>query len=285
MFLGRRLCRAEGRKILLYVERQQAIRDIAMPKNKSLRFRIYAQLEPSVRKQPGLSNLNCALVAVILIATLSAILETEPMLAKSHAWYFQFAEMFFGSIFCVEYASRIWTAAEVKPNESAWGQRLKFVLSLSGLVDLMVLIATFSPFFVVNIAALRLLRLVRILRLVKLGRMSLAMRRLQEAVHSRRYELGLTMGLALGLLIFGATALYWIEGELQPDKFGSIPRALWWAVITMTTIGYGDVYPITVAGKIVAAFVAVAGIGLIAMPTGILAAAFSDAMQKEHDEL
>ena len=97
------------------------------------------------------------------------------------------------------------------------------MLSLSGLADLMVLIATFSPFFVVNIAALRLLRLVRIFRLVKLGRMSLAMRRLQEAVHSRRYELGLTMGLALGLLIFGASALYWIEGELHPINLAAYP--------------------------------------------------------------
>ena len=81
-------------------------------------------------------------------------------------------------------------------------------------------------------------------------------------------------------MIFGATALYWLEGEGQPDKFGSIPRALWWAVITLTTIGYGDVFPITPLGKIVASVVAFSGIGLLAMPTGILAAALSDAVQK-----
>lgn len=90
------------------------------------------------------------------------------------------------------------------------------------------------------------------------------------------------MGLAIGLLILGASVLYIIESELQPDKFGSIPRALWWAVITMKTINYGDVYPITVLGKIVATFVSIARIGLIAMPSGILAAAFNDAMQKEN---
>lgn len=151
------------------------------------------------------------------------------------------------------------------------------------MIDLLVIFATFSTMVVGNVAALRLLRLLRILRLAKLGRMSLAMRRLQQAVVSRRYELGLTVGLAFGLLIFGASALYFIEGELQPDKFGSIPRALWWAVETMTTIGYGDVYPKTAFGKIIAAFIAIAGIGLVAMPTGILAAAFSDAMRKEHE--
>ena len=85
---------------------------------------------------------------------------------------------------------------------------------------------------------------------------------------------------AIGLLVFGATALYLVEGHIQPDKFGSIPRSLWWAIITLTTIGYGDVYPVTVVGKIIAGFVAICGIGLIAMPTGILAAAFSDAMER-----
>ena len=89
------------------------------------------------------------------------------------------------------------------------------------------------------------------------------------------------MGLAVTVLVFGATALHLIEGDLQPDKFGSIPRAMWWSVITLTTIGYGDVYPITVLGKIFAALVAVAGIGLIAMPTGILASAFSEAVRDD----
>jgi len=87
------------------------------------------------------------------------------------------------------------------------------------------------------------------------------------------------MGLAVTVLVFGATALHLIEGDLQPDKFGSIPRAMWWSVIALTTIGYGDVYPITVLGKIFAALVAVAGIGLIAMPTDILASAFSEAVR------
>jgi voltage-gated potassium channel len=81
-------------------------------------------------------------------------------------------------------------------------------------------------------------------------------------------------------MLFGATALYWAEGDIQPDRFGSIPRALWWAVATMTTIGYGDVYPITPLGKVLASVTAILSIGLIAMPTGILAAAFSDGMDR-----
>jgi voltage-gated potassium channel len=244
---------------------------------------LFQQIEPTAWPYRGLSQLNWLLVVAILLATVSAILETEPVLVRYHAADFRVAEQLFGVVFVTEYIARFWTSAERPSQLPVWRKRAGFVFSLPGMIDLLVIVATFSTLVVGNVAALRLLRLLRILRLAKLGRMSLAMRRLQQAVVSRRYELGLTMGLAFGLLILGASTLYFIEGELQPDKFGSIPRALWWAVITMTTIGYGDVYPITALGKIVAAFVAIAGIGLIAMPTGILAAAFSDAMQKEHE--
>ena len=127
---------------------------------------------------------------------------------------------------------------------------------------------------------LRLVRLLRIARLAKLGRMSLALRRVTSAIWLRRYELGLTLALAVAVLIVGATALYWLEGELQPDKFGSIPRSLWWAVVTLTTIGYGDAYPISAAGKAAAALVAFAGVGLIALPAGIMANAMQEAMRR-----
>lgn len=246
----------------------------------TLRERVYAQLEPSVRTSSGFSATNWILVAAILISTVSAIVETEPKIASGNEGVFRLIEVAFGFVFLLEYILRVWAVVEAKSSKSALYARTHFVFSLSGLIDLAVVVATFLPFVTGNILALRLIRLVRTIRLAKLGRMSVAMRRLYRAAHSRRYELGLTIGLAVALLIFGASALYFVEGRLQPEKFGSIPRALWWAVITLTTIGYGDVYPITPVGKVIAAFVAFSGIGLIAMPTGILAAAFSDAIQR-----
>ncbi|MEN9873557.1 MAG: hypothetical protein RL186_454, partial [Pseudomonadota bacterium] len=172
-------------------------------------------------------------------------------------------------------------SVEKDGDESPFQKRLKFVFSFDFLFDFLVILSSLLPYVTANLLALRLFRLVRVLRIAKLGRMSRAMKSLTDAVKSRRYELLLTLYLAVALLILGATALYWIEGEAQPEKFGSIPRSLWWAVITMTTIGYGDVYPVTSLGKFVASLVALAGIGLIAMPTGILAAALSDAIQKQ----
>lgn len=247
----------------------------------TLRARIYAELEPSARTSPGLSTINWMLVGAILVSTASAIVETEPEISTGNEGVFRFVEVAFGLIFLLEYIVRLWVIAEGNGTKSVWHARMRFIFSLSGLIDLTVVVATFLPFVTGNILALRLIRLVRTISLAKLGRMSIAMRRLYQAAHSRRYELGLTVGLAIALLIFGASALYFVEGRIQPDKFGSIPRALWWAIITLTTIGYGDVYPITPLGKAIAAFVAFCGIGLIAMPTGILAAAFSDAMHRD----
>lgn len=151
----------------------------------------------------------------------------------------------------------------------------------SCILDTAVIILTLAPFFVVNPAVVRLIRVVRIVSLAKLGRTSRALGHLFDALKSRKDELVVTGALAAVVVLLGATALYWAEGAVQPDKFRSIPRSIWWAVVTLTTIGYGDAFPITPLSKVLAAMVAVAGIALIAMPTGILAASFSDALARD----
>lgn len=250
---------------------------------RAFRRKLYVQLDPSRWPRHGLSPLNRLICAAILLATASAVLETEPMVVRGRAALFAGLELAFGLFFAAEYLLRLWVAAEADGGRPGWRKRLRFVVSPAGLLDLLVLATTFAPFLTANAQMLRLLRLLRILRLAKLGRMSTAMRHIAEAVASRRMELALTAGLGVGLMVAGATALYWLEGEVQPDKFGSIPRALWWAVITLTTTGYGDSYPVTPTGKIVASLVAICGIGVIALPTGILAAAFSDALQRARE--
>lgn len=246
---------------------------------------LFAQLDPPTWPETGLSPLNALICIAIVLGTATAIIETEPMIAAGHERLFHHLELGFGCFFLAEYLGRLWTIVEEDPTEPHWRRRIRFILSPSAIVDLIVIAVTFAPFILANGQVLRLIRLFRIVRLAKLGRMSSAMRHLIDAIASRRLELALTAAIAGFLLVLGATALYWLEGELQPDKFGSIPRSLWWAIITLTTIGYGDVFPITPAGKFIAGLVAICGIGLIAMPTGILAAAFSDAMQKNRDEI
>jgi voltage-gated potassium channel len=247
-----------------------------------LRAKLYQQLEPAAWPHSGLSLLNKVLIIIILVASIMAIIETEATVRTEFGWFFESCEPFFALFFMLEYFLRFWTAAERA--DGGWQGRWDFFRSPSGLLDLFIVVATLLPVIASNVVILRLLRLMRILAIAKLGRFSDALQVLREAVFLRRYELGLTVLLSLALLVFGAAALYWLEGELQPDKFGSIPRALWWAVITLTTIGYGDVYPVTAGGRIVASLVAITGIGLVAMPTGILAAAFSEALQAKKAE-
>jgi voltage-gated potassium channel len=250
----------------------------------SLRSRVHRQLEPRAWTGGGLSPVNKLIVLLILLATAAAIVETEPEVYTHYGRIFDGVELLFGLFFLVEYVARLWSIAEDRGEGSALARRVRFIFSPSALIDLAVVIVTLVPFIPINPAMLRLVRLLRIARLAKLGRMSSALRHLTGAIWLRRYELGLTLALAAGVLIIGASALYWLEGELQPDKFGSIPRALWWAVITLTTIGYGDVYPMTPGGKIAASLLAIAGVGLIALPAGIMAGAMHEAMRRDPAE-
>jgi voltage-gated potassium channel len=249
-----------------------------------MRARVYRQLEPRAWPRAGLSPVNTLLVALILLATASAIIETEPEAYRNYGRVFEAAELSFGILFLIEYLARLWSVAEDRADRSAFSRRLRFIISPAALIDLVVIVSSLVPMIGLNAAALRLVRLLRIARLAKLGRLSSALRHLSAAIWSRRYELGLTFAIACGVLLIGATALHWLEGDLQPDKFGSIPRAMWWATVTLTTIGYGDVYPITAAGKVAASFLAIAGVGLIALPAGIMGGAMHDAMQRRSGE-
>jgi len=250
----------------------------------SLRHRAWLQLSGDPVGDGRLSLANWLLVVVIIAAVVSSIVATEPEIESRFGAQLNALEYLFGACFAAEYLARIWTAPETPEPGTAGSKRLRFIFSPLGLIDLGVLIVTLLPMLMPGVAVLRLARLLRLLMLAKLGRFSSAFRDLARAIHERRYELYVTISLATFLLLFGAAALYLAEGDVQPDKFGSIPRALWWSIITLTTVGYGDVSPITPLGKFMASIVALAGIGLVAMPTGIMAAAFSDAMQRHRGD-
>jgi voltage-gated potassium channel len=247
------------------------------------RKRIYHSLFEGTEHHGRLSKTNLALVVVILAAIAVSIIGTEPTLSDTHHSLLIGAEMGFGVIFLVEYIVRLWSIAEKPGPGSALTKRLRYAFSPLAVLDLFVVVISLIPFFVGNGSILRVVRLARLVALVKFNRFSHAVEQISEVVWERRYELGVTVGLAWVLLLFGATALYWAEGDIQPDQFGSIPRALWWAIITLTTVGYGDAAPITPLGKVLASVVALGGVVLVAMPAGILAAAFSEVMQKKRD--
>lgn len=244
------------------------------------RSRLYRLLEPSAWPREGLSWLNRLLCFLILTAALVALLETESTVRVGReAWFVGF-EVVVGSLFVLEYMARLWVTVEHPDYRGpVWG-RLKYMVSFSAVVDLLAILPLLLGLFGMEALFMRLMRVLRILRLARLGRFSVAMRELGHAVKARQFELYISLGLALLVLLFSSMMLYLLEGGVQEEAFGSIPRAMWWSVATLTTVGYGDVYPITALGRFFAALTALSGIGIIAMPTGIMAAAFSEAMQK-----
>ena len=243
----------------------------------SLRRRVYEALDP--RGKRGLSGINLVLMLFIVTSVAMAIVETEDTVSQAYPTVFNIAEVVFAVVFGVEYLTRLWVAPEDPRCGTGWKARLRWMASPTAIIDLLALAPALlltggSPSYL-----LRVFRLLRIIRLAKLGRFSKAFSLVVGVVASRRFELLVTLAAAGVALLGSATLLYMVEGSVQPDKFGSIPRALWWAVITMTTIGYGDVYPTTALGRFIGGVTAIIGIGLIAAPTGILAGAFSEALR------
>ena len=242
----------------------------------SLRHRIAIQLDVELNPRPGLSWFNRLIVAVILLTTLVLILETEPTLYEPYRVWFIAVETAVLILFGAEFLLRLWTCVE----NPGYPSRLAFARSPAALFDLVVILAIGFSLVGLEGVVLRLLRLIRLLRVARLGHFSVALRNIGQAVAERRMELVISMVIAFGLLLLSASALYVIESAHQPEAFGSIPRAMWWSVATLTTVGYGDIVPVTPLGKMFAALTAITGIGLIAMPAGILASAFSAAMRR-----
>lgn len=247
---------------------------------RSIRRKFYDQLEPAAWPGKGFSPVNLALMVLIVVAVIEAVLDTEPMISSGREELFAEIELGIGIIFLAEYAARLWIAVENPKFAGLRFPRLRYAVTPIAIIDLLAVVPALFAFGGAPSLLLRFFRILRILRLAKLGRMSRAWDDIRDAFHNRRHEFGLVLGLLLLTVLISGSLMYFAEAEAQPDKFGSIPRSLWWAIITMTTIGYGDTYPTTALGRVLGGVIAIAGVMMIALPTGIFAASFSEAMDR-----
>ena len=241
-----------------------------------LRLRVYRALHGD---GGGLTRTQWLLVVLILGSVLATVLATEPVVVHAAPQLFDALEWLFGAVFVLEYLARLWSIVERDGCRGLRG-RLRYVVTPVALIDLVALLPFLLGMVGAEVLVLRMVRLLRLLALAKMLRYSRTAALVVQVIWERRFELGFTMIIALTFILVSAAALYWVEGDSQPEVFGSVPRAMWWAVATLSTVGYGDVVPITALGRTLAAMTAIAGIGLIAAPTGILAAALSDALAK-----
>jgi voltage-gated potassium channel len=226
------------------------------------------------------------LMLLIIANGLAVMLETVKDLEIRYSRYFYLFELISIGVFTLEYVLRLWAITANPVYKNPVGGRLRYVLTPMALIDLAAILPFYLPIaLTIDLRILRLLRLFRIFRLFKMTRYVESMRTFHNVFKAKKSELTLTLVLIFLLLVFASSAMYAVETEAQPDKFSSIPETLWWGVITLTTIGYGDIYPITPLGKIIGGIIAFLGIGLFALPAGILASGFSEELQKRRDRL
>jgi voltage-gated potassium channel len=251
---------------------------------RSLRFKAYQQLEPAAWPGKGLSPVNLFLVILIIVAVAETVVDTEPLIVRGRERYFDGLELGIGIIFLVEYGARVWVAVENPRFRASRFPRLRYIATPIAIIDLLAVLPALFAFGGAPSLVLRFFRVLRILRLAKLGRTSRALQHIREAIYERRYEFGLILGLLAVTVLLSGSMLYLAEADAQPDKFGSIPRSLWWAVVTLTTVGYGDAYPVTALGKFFAGLIAITGVMVIALPTGIFASSFTEGIERRRRE-
>jgi len=208
---------------------------------------------------------------LIIANVLAMILEYHVSIRNVYGDYFLIFEAISIYIFSFEYLYRIRLAYLDKRLKGVW----KYVFSTFGLIDLISILPFYLNQFVkVDGRFLRILRLFRLTRIFKLGRGSSSLKLFVKALKGVRNELKFTLFLSVLAILFSASAIYYLENEAQPDKFSSITESIWWATVSLATVGYGDVYPITAGGKIFASIISLIGIGIVAIPTGIISASF-----------
>ena len=249
---------------------------------KDMRRRIYQLLEQGGAGDAASRLIDRLLITLIVVNLIAVALESVPAYGTRYAAVFNAVEYVSLAVFTVEYALRFWTAAEHGPHRhlSSTRARLKYMASPGGIVDLVAVLPFWFAFLLPN--DLRVLQVFRMVRFFKFARYSPAMRSLLDVLYRERRALFGCLVVTLGIAVVAAALMHLVEATAQPDKLGTIPDALWWAIVTLGTIGYGDVVPITALGKIVATGTIFLGLIMMALPVGIIATAFADQIHRRN---
>src|SRR5665647_3568961 len=245
-----------------------------------LRRRVYQVLEQGPVGDAMGVVIDRLLVLLILLNLVAVALESVPEYGARYALAFNLIEIVSLVVFTVEYFLRLWVAIEHGPHRhlAAVRARLKYALSPAGVVDLVAVLPFWFAFVLPD--DLRLLLVFRIVRFFKIARYSPAMRSLFDVLYRERRALFGCLVITLGISLVAAALMHLAEGKAQPDKLGTIPDALWWAIVTVGTVGYGDVVPVTVLGKLIATGTIFLGLIMMALPIGIIATAFSEQIHR-----
>ena len=248
-----------------------------------LRQRVWELLDVSEDPQSGVADwdwVDVILLVLILLNVLAVILETVKSLQLRFGTEFRVFEVISVGVFSVEYAARIWACtADPRYRQPIIG-RLRYVSGFDGVVDLLAILPFYItlalPAAALDLRILRVLRLLRFARVLKLGRYSDSLGRMKRVIGARRGDLGVALAAVGVVLILASSAIYYVEVDTQPEVFTSIPAAMWWGISALTTVGYGDITPVTPLGKFLGGIIQLLGIAIFALPAGIIAAGYEE---------
>jgi voltage-gated potassium channel len=221
---------------------------------------------------------------LIILNVVSLIIGSYKEIREMNTKFLDYFEIFSVAVFTIEYILRLWTADQNEDYEGGpFLKRIRFVFSTFGLIDLIAILPFYLPLILpIDLRIVRILRITRLIRIFKLGRYSKSMKTISSVLKETKSDLGITLFIAFIMLVLASTLMFYIESDVQPDKFASIGHSFWWAVATLTTVGYGDVYPVTAMGKILSGAIALIGVGIVALPTGIISSAFVEKISKKN---
>jgi voltage-gated potassium channel len=234
-----------------------------------IRQRIYEIIEKPKEGNKANTIFDWFLIVLISLNIVAVIISSIDDINNKYNKLFSYFEYFSIAIFTIEYLLRVWTAPCQFPDSKR--PYLKYIFSFFGIVDLCAILPFYAPLILkIDLRILRILRLCRLLRVLKSIRYNSSLKLIAKVLKKEKEKLYITIFFMLVLILLASSIMYFIENDVQPDKFSNIPATLWWAIATLTTVGYGDVYPITVFGKILGSIISILGIGLVAMPSGII---------------
>ena len=247
-----------------------------------LRHRTYEILWSTRDRDRVSAAVNWFIITLIVFNVAAVVVATVGDLGERYQAFFNRFELVSVIIFGIEYLARVWACVEAKPFGRPVRGRLRFMVTPSALIDLLAI----APFFVlrftsVDLRAFRALRLFRLFRLLKLGRYSTSIAIFTDVLRDKKEQIVIALLLVVVLLLFSSSVMYFAERDAQPEAFSSIPASMWWGVATLTTVGYGDVHPVTTLGKVFGGVIAMLGIGLFALPAGILSSGFEEALSRK----
>jgi voltage-gated potassium channel len=220
------------------------------------------------------------IVAAIAVSVAMAVVGSVPDIPWSLRRMMGRLQFGIGLVFAFEYVVRVWVAPEMRRFRGSVAPRLRYVVTPMALIDLWTVVAMLLPALSDAWTLLRLARVLLLVAVLRFGRYSVALRTFAMVFRHRRVELAAYLLVVLVLLVLSSGLMYALEGQVQPGRFGTLPETLWWSVITLTTIGYGDSSPVTPVGRLVGGFIALLGLGVVTIPAGILASGFQEAYRE-----